>query len=491
MARTSPLTGRTAGLSPEAPRASTATAGAAPSPGSANRNEILIQVGCALALSAVGGVVIAATDQWKIAVGLIAAAAFTSLGLLRPALFVTVLLAIRPLMDGYPGNPTQLTGVLLIGICALVFATRPQIVRPRAVMAFSALLLVSVLATLSAYMDFGGAIAYKPLTELVRLSALFAMYLLAAQVVTTTDAARKVFLVVGLSGVLPALAALAELLNDPTKIAELDLVRVSGTFVNPVALSSYLALCILILVMLPREDLSRLIRWPAQGLMIAALVASYGREGWVLLLLALVLLNWRERRRLIAGIAIVCSGLVLFVPGVHSRVLPTNDPTRTEGSTFASYDWRLANWRGLLIEYEKRPLTGWGLESTVFVNPRRPVGSQRLQDGGFQAHNAAVRALVEGGPLLLAAVIGLFATMIALLWRIARVPDTPLRLYARVAAAAWFAMLIVAMSTDDLLDATALVYALLGLTGALKGAHRRMMDRERREPPRVAAGPAW
>ncbi len=441
---------------------------------SAKLNAILAQVGSALALSIVGGVVIAATDQWRIAIGLIAAAAFLALGLLRPALFVTVLLAIRPLMDGVAGNPTQLTGALLIGICALVLATRPQLVRPRAVMAFSALLLVSVLATLTAYVDFGGAIASKPLVELVRLSSLFAMYLLAAQVVTTSDAARRVFLVVGLSGVVPALAALKELLNDPTKIAQLDLVRVSGTFVNPVALSSYLALCILILVMLPREDLAWQFRWPAQGVMIAALIASYGREGWVLLLLALILLNWRERKRVIAGIVVVCAGLVLFIPGVHSRVLPTNDPTRTETSTFASYDWRLGNWRGLLLEYEKRPLTGWGLETTVFVNPRRPVGSQHVGDGGFQAHNAAVRALVEGGPLLLAAVIGLFAAMIAALLRIARVPGTPLRPYARLAAAGWFAMLVVAMSTDDLLDATALVYALLGLTGALEGAHRRM-----------------
>ena len=123
----------------------------------------------------------------------------------------------------------------------------------------------------------------------------------------------------------------------------------------------------------------------------------------------------------------------------------------------------------------------------MFVNPRRPVGSQRLTDGGFQAHNAAVRALVEGGPLLFAAVIALFAAMIASLWRIARVPDTPLRLVRALAAAAWIAMLVVAMSTDDLLDATALVYALLGMTGALEGAHRRMMHRESRQPPNVAS----
>jgi O-antigen ligase len=440
-----------------------------------NLGALLAQVGSALVLSVVGGVIISNTDKWQLAAGMIAAGVFVAMGLLRPALFVTALLAVRPLMDGVAHNPTQLTGVVLIGICALVFASRPQLVRPRATMAFSALLLVSALASLPAWMQFGSAMGLKPVTEMVRLSALFAMYLLSAQVVTTPLALRRVFLVVGLSGVIPALAALSELLRDPKKIADLDLVRVSGTFVNPVALSSYLALCILILVMLPREDLARKYRWPAQIAMIAALVASYGREGWVMLLLALILLNWRERKRVIAGIAIACGALVFLVPGVHERVLPTKDPTQVaEGGTFASYGWRLANWRGLLQEYEQRPLTGWGLESVVFVNPRHPVGSARVVGGGFQAHNAAVRALVEGGPLLFAAVLGFFGTMIAVMWRIARIRDSPIAFYARVTAAAWVGVFVVAMSTDDLLDATALVYALLGLTGAIEGAHRHL-----------------
>lgn len=478
---TSALTGRSARRRP--PQAARPR-GSAPVP-ERNVGAFLAQVGSALVLSAVGGVVISNTDKWQLAAGMIAAGAFVALGLLRPALFVTALLAIRPLMDGVAHNPTQLTGVVLIGIWALVFASRPQLVRPRATMAFSALLLVSALATLPAWMQFGSSMGIKPITEMVRLSALFAMYLLSAQVVSTPLALRRVFVVVGLSGVIPALAALSELLNDPKKIAELDLVRVSGTFVNPVALSSYLALCILLLAMLPREDLARRYRYPAQVAMVAALVASYGREGWVMLLLALILLNWRERKRVIAGIVIVCGALVFLVPGVHSRVLPTKDPSASEGSTFASYDWRLANWRGLLQEYEQRPLTGWGLESVVYVNPRHPMGSQRMVGGGFQAHNAAVRALVEGGPLLFAAVLGFFGTMIAVLWRIAKIPDSPIRLYARVMAAAWVGVFVVAMSTDDLLDATALVYALLGLTGAIEGAHRHLRVEDRSDTART------
>ena len=323
------------------------------------------------------------------------------------------------------------------------------------------------------------------LTEVVRLAALFAIYLLAAQVVTTPEALSRVILIVGLSGVLPAVSALAELLNNPTQIANVGLVRVSGTFVNPVALSSYLALCILILLRLPRGELAAWIRLPALGLMIAALVVSYGREGWVLLLLAIVLLNWRNRKRYIVGVTIACASLVMLVPGVHARVLPSAQATGSQSlSTFASYDWRLANWRTLLGRYAEKPLTGWGLETTVVVNPRRPVQALRDPTGGFQAHNAAVRALVEGGPLLLAAVLALFGTLIATMVRIARAPGSPLASHAKLLAAAWTSMLVIALTTNDLLDATALIYALLGMAGAVEGVHRRLgnAEPERRHP---------
>jgi O-antigen ligase len=432
------------------------------------------QIASALVLSVAGGAAIAVTGDWKIALGLLVGAMFVGLGLLQPALFVAVLLTIRPLLDGQATTVSQLLGVLLIGVCALVFATQPRLVRPRAIIAFSALLLISALASLPALMEFRSIIGMRPLTELVRLAALFSMYLLAAQVVTTPEALRRVFVIVGLSGVLPAISAINELVNHPEQIKILGLVRVSGTFVNPVALSSYLALCILLVLTLSNEDLSRRVRWGALGIMIPALIASYGREGWILLLLALVLLNWRRRKRFIAGVAIACTGFVLLVPGVQARVLPSADPSGSEKSTFASYDWRISNWTGLIQEYEQKPLTGWGLKTTEVVNPRRPFGSQRNSDGGFQAHNAAVRALVEGGVLLLGAVLAFFAAMIATLWRIARSASPQLAGYARVLAAGWLAMFVVAVSTDDLLDATALVYAMLALTGALEGVHRRM-----------------
>lgn len=435
------------------------------------RSAIVAQAGAALLLSVLGGAVIAKTGDWQVAAALLGGATFVALGMLQPAVFLTALLVVRPLLDGLPGDPGQLLGLALIGVCALVVTSAPQLVRPTATWAFSILLIVSALACLPAFMEFPGLIGLDPIEELVRLAALFAMYFLAAQLITTPPVMRRIIVIVGLSGVGPALWALGELARSPTVIAQLGLVRVSGSFVNPVALSSYLALCILILLSLPRGDVSRWVRWPAVGVMTAALVVSYGREGWAFLLVGIILLHWRTNKRLIAGVAIASTALVLLAPGVRARVLPTEQATGSQvASTFASYDWRLANWRGLLIEYGKRPLTGWGLETTVIVNPRRPTRGKGDPKGGFQAHSAAVRALVEGGILLLAAVVALFVVLIGSLLRIARDPE--LAPYARVLAAAWMAMVVVAVSTNDLLDGTALMYALLAMTGGLEGAYR-------------------
>jgi hypothetical protein len=289
------------------------------------RSAIVAQAGAALLLSVLGGAVIAKTGDWQVAAALLGGATFVALGMLQPAVFLTALLVVRPLLDGLPGDPGQLLGLALIGVCALVVTSAPQLVRPTATWAFSILLIVSALACLPAFMEFPGLIGLDPIEELVRLAALFAMYFLAAQLITTPPVMRRIIVIVGLSGVGPALWALGELARSPTVIAQLGLVRVSGSFVNPVALSSYLALCILILLSLPRGDVSRWVRWPAVGVMTAALVVSYGREGWAFLLVGIILLHWRTNKRLIAGVAIASTALVRAGDGIaggeHVRLL--------------------------------------------------------------------------------------------------------------------------------------------------------------------------
>ena len=226
---------------------------------------IAAQVAAALSLSILGGAPIAVTGDWKVAAGLIGGGVFVALGMLRPALFLAALLAVRPLLDGLPGDPGQVPRRRADRRLRARARAPPAGRAPRGDGAFVALLAISALATLPAYLDFSGVIGLHPLTELVRLSALFAVYVLAAHVVATPQQMRRVLLIVAFSGVLPAVWAIGELLGNPEEIASLGLVRVSGSFVNPVALSAYLAVTVLIMLSLPRGDVPRWLRGPALG----------------------------------------------------------------------------------------------------------------------------------------------------------------------------------------------------------------------------------
>lgn len=97
------------------------------------------------------------------------------------------------------------------------------------------------------------------------------------------------------------------------------------------------------------------------------------------------------------------------------------------------------------------------MRSTPYVNPRK----------GYDAHNTAVKLLVEGGVVLLAAWIAFFWLVLRRLRGLSRTQGA-IRPYARMAFAFWILLVLVALTTDDPLAATALMYALMALTGAVQ-----------------------
>ncbi|MCX8011583.1 MAG: O-antigen ligase family protein, partial [Desulfobacterota bacterium] len=61
-----------------------------------------------------------------------------------------------------------------------------------------------------------------------------------------------------------------------------------------------------------------------------------------------------------------------------------------------SFTWRIANWQELIFLWEKKPLVGYGLNSTILINPVK-----QWKDGqkglGHLPHNDFIRYLVETG----------------------------------------------------------------------------------------------
>ncbi len=444
------------------------------------------QLAGAIALSVLGGLAVAVIGDPVIVAGLFIGAAFVLVGMVAPALFLSLLLLLRPLLDGPTGgglgavpsvNAAGAVGMVAVAVAVVLLVGRPQFVDPRVTLALAALIAVSAMASVQALTEFGDTIGLEPISELARLGALLAIYLIAENIFGDEKGVRRLLLIVAVSATLPSLVGLYQLVSGPDAVAGYDIGRINGTFGGPLPFSFFLAMATLILTQLPREMMPTAARVSLLTLYGVALVGTYSREGWLVLILGLILLEWRRRKVLLVGVGLLCALVVALVPNVQQRVIPSGDSSDRNAAE-SSLSWRLDNWDGLLEKYAERPLTGWGLRSTGYVNPRAPVNAPP-EGGGYDAHNTGVRALLEGGPALLLAYIAVFAAILLSLRAVVRDERSAVKPYARVVYVLWIAVLAVAVASDDPFEATATMYALLALTGAVLAAHRARLDRPR------------
>ena len=452
------------------------------------------QVAAALAASVAAAYALIALNDPALTLLPFVAVGLVAIGLSRPALFLVLLLLVRPLVEANGSrlgvlNAAGALGVLTVVVLLARIVTARQQLRPAGVPAFLVVLLLSAAACVPAYLELGGQVGAKPAGELVRLAAMLAAYVLAAQLFTSPRGVGRMWALVGLSGFVPAVLGVQELLSGRDEISQgLTISRISGPFNGPNPFGMYLAFTALVLIAMPRKTLPLWVRAVALAPILTALVATYSRAGWSLFLIGFVLLMWRRNPGLMGlGLAVVLS-LVLFVPTIHDRVLPPPNPQDAPlgggVSTPESYQFRLSNWRGLIRQWEKRPLTGFGLESTVYVNPKQFRTAGTIETSGFDAHNSAIKLLVEGGVVLLIAWIVLIGTMTSRFRRLSRREWN----FARQAQALlyiWIGVIVIGLSTDDPLAATAMMYGLFALSGSLEGAYLRL-----RRGPGAPAAPA-
>lgn len=452
-----------------------------------------VEVAVAAAAAAIGGAAVGAgagRDALLVAV----AVAFCAVGVFQPALFLTLVLLVRPILDRYSESRVHLgfgslnlagaIALLLIGITAVVVALMQPRVWPRGSLPYAAILVVSLGAAGVAVAITDAVPRGKLVTEFVRLMALGAAYVLAAALARRGALSpRRLFVVVTLAAVVPSLVGIGQWIHGTAISLGLTIERIYGTFSGPNPFGTYLAIMALILLFLPSDWLSRWLRLGVLALVGAALIGSFSRTGWAIFLLGVVLLGWKNHKRIVIAVFITAAMVGMSIPNVRKRILFTDStPTVTVvggQSRLASnsYHWRLENWQVLLERYEDRPFTGFGLRSTQYVNPnlyRNTDGSQ----AGYTAHSTGVKLLVEGGPLMLAAWVLFFGVVMTAAWRMARAPweYQPL---ARIVLGLWAIVVIVGLAADDLLDATALMIAVFALAGAVEGAWQRHIATER------------
>jgi len=447
------------------------------------------QIATAVALSAIGGLVLVAVGDWRLMLALMAAGVLVGLGMMRPALLVSVFVLVRPILDTFSAselggvssaNPAGALGLLLLGALAVVLAGDRTFFRPSAMWPFVAVLAVSTTAAAHSLLSLGATIGVKPAGELLRLSVLVGIYLLAANLFREPQAARRLFVLVGLSGVVPAAYGIYEWAAGTVEVLPgYEYSRITGTFSGPLPFSAYLAVCALVLISARDGAMRAWVRLPALALILTALVRTYSREGWVIFVIGAIALLWGRHKAQVVAIAVVVAVVVAAVPTIQARVFPAETGS-SAGEGFQSYTWRIDNWEGLLAKASEQPLFGWGLKTTTYVNPRAPVRGAGVPGGGYDAHNTAVRLLVEGGVVLLAVYAILVVVIIGRLRRIQR-SRWELQPFARTAYWLWVILLVIALTTDDPLEQSATMFAVLALTGGVEGAYGRWL--ETREGP--------
>ena len=467
------------------------------------RSVALLEVAAIVAVvSQAALLIVVAPAQWWLGFALIVAATLVVLGAVRPALLVSVAVLVRPLLDGLSqsvvggqsgANPAGMLGLLLVVTLVVYAVVNRHVFQPSATRVWVVVLLVSCLSALNGVAGLDGALGLKPIGEVVRIVALFAVYLLTANLFALQERCERLFVLVGLSAVLPALDGLYDLwITGPDHaegVSTETIGRIGGTFSGPIPFSTYLAITGLTLVFLPKERLSAWIRFPALTVIMTALVGTYTREGWIVFMLGLTILAWRQHKRVLLVAFVVVAVLVASIPTVGDRVLPSRGNS-DRGKTFESYDWRIDTWNTLLKKWANdSPVVGFGLKSVPEVNPRK-LRVEGQAPRGFDAHNSVVKLLVEGGVLLLAAYIAFFVVLLRTSRRLARA-KWPLQPYARIVFVLWTAAAVVGVFTDDILSATASLFAVLALTGALEGAYRHWLSNggDDDEPPAPEVAP--
>jgi O-antigen ligase len=237
----------------------------------------------------------------------------------------------------------------------------------------------------------------------------------------------------------PALIALYQLATH-TGVNVTGELRSNGTFAFPTSAAMFFAIAATVsLWRYLQPGANRL-----DGLLVAlfalALIATFSIDGLITLVAMLVALgllrpgSWRVKMApcLVAGAVV----LGFFATPLGSQRISSEAATnvaKTEGGT--SLAWRLHKWKMLLSQWERSPVLGRGLGTTLTV---RAAPGDRYS--GKPPHNEYVRYLVESGVVGLALLSAGLAALIRSLLRLWRRTD---RLQAGALGAPALAIVVV------------------------------------------------
>ena len=248
--------------------------------------------------------------------------------------------------------------------------------------------------------------------------------------------------------------------------------RLSGPFGNPIFMGSYLAInAILALgfaaVVLMRGDAAARIgpsalRWSGGfawllvallhlwGMVLAASVTAFIGffSGLVFLAIGFSIFAPPAQRRVVLLVALVLPAALLLAGALSVMTLDAahpilrwiNHPSVQLIDKFdlshPSVQGRLAAWRMSLEGFAERPFLGWGPENFRVVFGRFGQGYGAAMEVFGRPHNTLLEVAVTTGVVGLVAWLALWVTTFAVLWRLVRRLNGPIRVFALFVGAA-------------------------------------------------------
>jgi O-antigen ligase len=224
---------------------------------------------------------------------------------------------------------------------------------------------------------------------------------------------------VQIAGLVPAVLALYQLSTHTGRDIAGE-VRAYGTFAHPDSAAMYFAIATTASLWQALKDGRR--RWDALFVVLfsAALVSTFSIDGLITLIVMLVALGALRRdsseAKLIPWALAALVAVAFFATPLGSQRLTnessTSVRTAEQGKPNSSLAWRLNKWKLLVPEWERSPLVGLGLGTTV--TGRRIPGNAFA---GESPHNEYIRYLVETGIVGLAILGWALAILIRRLFR--------------------------------------------------------------------------
>ncbi len=344
--------------------------------------------------------------------------------------FLGVTLFVRVVTDNMGGANSHHSGSLnsagLIAVLIMMAAIGPLIRRQRG--ARPALLAMLWLCIWTGLAVRTHGASTETIREGVREASILALAVLvynAREAVTVPTAARLIQLI----GIVPACIALYQFATH-TGLDIAGQIRANGTFVHPNSAAIFFAVASTVSLWRYLDNGRRRSDALLAVLFAAALIATFSIGGLLSLFVMLITLGALRPGALRAKLgasAVACLVILGFVatPLGAERLAQeskSNVASAERGEPNSSFAWRLNRWQALLPEWERSPLFGQGLGTTVTAEATL---SNRL--AGKLPHNEYLRYLVETGVVGLTTLLAGIGILIRALARKRRVPGTMAR----------------------------------------------------------------